>query len=122
MERFDAYFARDTIMDYKMQILGFQLSNKEPGISYNTIGVNGAGLYTYLGNKYFEEKISTDPSLSLAHVLRCPKAFDINSIGIRLNGGKLAFLETNKKFHFITVNRQGNILKITFIDKFPKYE
>jgi lysophospholipase L1-like esterase len=61
MERFDAFFSRDTIMDYKMHILGFQLSNKEPGISYNTIGVNGAGLYTYLDNKYFEEQLKEYP-------------------------------------------------------------
>jgi lysophospholipase L1-like esterase len=61
MEDFDLYMARDTAMNYKLRILGFQLSNKEPGISYNTIGVNGAGLYTYLGNKYFEEQLNEFP-------------------------------------------------------------
>lgn len=58
---FDATFARDTAMNYNLRILGFQLSNKEPGISYTTIGVNGAGLYTYLGNKYFEEQLREFP-------------------------------------------------------------
>ncbi len=58
---FSANFSRDTIAPYTMRILGFQLSNKEPGISYNTIGVNGAGLYTYLGNKYFEEQLKEFP-------------------------------------------------------------
>jgi lysophospholipase L1-like esterase len=61
LDSFDAYFSRDSIMDYKLRILGFQLSNKEPGISYNSIGVNGAGLYTYLGNKYFEEQLKEFP-------------------------------------------------------------
>jgi len=61
LESFHAYFSRDSIMEYNMRILGFQLSNKEPGISYNTIGVNGAGLYTYLGNKYFEEQLKEFP-------------------------------------------------------------
>lgn len=61
MQEFDAFFARDTVMDYKLRILGFQLSNKEPGISYTTIGVNGAGLYTYLGNTYFEEQLKQFP-------------------------------------------------------------
>lgn len=61
LESFYAHFVRDTAMQYKMRILGFQLSNKQPGISYTTIGVNGAGLYTYLGNKYFEEQLKEFP-------------------------------------------------------------
>lgn len=61
LESFEVFFSRDTVMDYKLRILGFQLSNKEPGISYTTIGVNGAGLYTYLGNKYFEEQLKEFP-------------------------------------------------------------
>lgn len=61
MHSFDLYMARDSIMDYKLRILGFQLSNKQPGISYTTIGVNGAGLYTYLANKYFEEQLKEFP-------------------------------------------------------------
>jgi lysophospholipase L1-like esterase len=61
LDNFDATFWKDTLMDYKLRILGFQLSNKEPGISYNSIGVNGAGLYTYLGNKYFEEQLKEYP-------------------------------------------------------------
>lgn len=61
MERFDLFFARDTVMDYTLRIFGFQLSNKEPGISYNTIGVNGASLPTYLKNKYFEEQLKEFP-------------------------------------------------------------
>ena len=61
LQTFDATFSRDSIMDFTMRILGFQLSNKRPGISYNTIGVNGAGLYTYLGNKDFEEQLKEFP-------------------------------------------------------------
>lgn len=61
LESFEVYFSRDTIAAYTLQILGFQLSNKEPGISYNTIGVNGAGLYTYLDNRFFEEQLTQFP-------------------------------------------------------------
>ncbi|MCE3296847.1 MAG: hypothetical protein K0R65_2561 [Crocinitomicaceae bacterium] len=61
LESFNLFMSRDTAMQYKMQIYGFQLSNKEPGISYNTIGVNGAGLYTYLDNVYFEEQLRQFP-------------------------------------------------------------
>jgi lysophospholipase L1-like esterase len=61
LDRFDLFFARDTVMNYKLRILGFQLSNKEPGISYTTIGVNGASLPTYLKNKYFEEQLKEFP-------------------------------------------------------------
>ena len=39
-----------------LQLDGFQFMNNDPGISYTSIGVNGAGLYTYLENKNFEEQ------------------------------------------------------------------
>jgi lysophospholipase L1-like esterase len=61
MDNFDVYFSRETKEDYNLRILGFQLMNKDPGISYNTIGVNGAALYTYLKNKYFEEQLKEFP-------------------------------------------------------------
>jgi len=35
--------------------------NGKPGISYTTIGVNGAGLYTYLDNVNFEEQLKLYP-------------------------------------------------------------
>lgn len=61
MDQFELYFARDTAMAYQLQLYGFQLSNKEPGISYTTIGVNGASLPTYLKNKNFEEQLKELP-------------------------------------------------------------
>lgn len=61
LQDFDLYFMRDTSSAYKLRIGGFQLSNKKPGISYNAIGVNGAGLYTYLANKDFEEQLKQFP-------------------------------------------------------------
>lgn len=61
MDHFDLFMSRDTIMPYKVQLFGFQLSNKEPGISYTTIGVNGASLSTYLKNKNFEEQLKEFP-------------------------------------------------------------
>lgn len=42
-------------------IYGFELLNDRPGISYTSIGVNGAGLYTYLDNVYFEEQLKQYP-------------------------------------------------------------
>jgi lysophospholipase L1-like esterase len=61
LERFDLSLSRDTSINYNLRIFGFQLSNKEPGISYTTIGVNGASLPTYLKNKYFQEQLSQFP-------------------------------------------------------------
>lgn len=61
MQSFDLTFTRDTLMNYNLRLLGFQLSNKEPGISYTTIGVNGASLPTYLKNTYFEEQLKEFP-------------------------------------------------------------
>ncbi|MFN5417239.1 MAG: GDSL-type esterase/lipase family protein [Flavobacteriia bacterium] len=61
LESFELYMSRDTVMDYKLRIHGFQLSNKEPGISYTSIGVNGASLPTYLKNKNFLEQLKEFP-------------------------------------------------------------
>jgi lysophospholipase L1-like esterase len=45
----------------ELEIYGFILMNDLPGISYNTIGINGAGLYTYLANVRFEDQLKTYP-------------------------------------------------------------
>lgn len=50
-----------TIHHEPLYIYGFQLLNNRPGISYTSIGVNGAGLYTYLDNVYFEEQLKQYP-------------------------------------------------------------
>lgn len=44
-----------------LYIYGFQLLNDEPGITYNTIGVNGAGLYNYLDNVNYAEQLNVTP-------------------------------------------------------------
>lgn len=56
---FDLQFARKTSVPYDLEIYGFQLMNDDPGISYTAIGINGAGLYTYLDCERFEEQIKT---------------------------------------------------------------
>lgn len=45
----------------ELEIYGFVLMNDQPGISYSSIGINGAGLYTYLDNARFEEQLKTYP-------------------------------------------------------------
>ena len=44
-----------------LEIYGFTLMNDLPGISYTAIGINGAGLYTYLANVRFEAQMKTYP-------------------------------------------------------------
>ncbi|PWH85551.1 GDSL-type esterase/lipase family protein [Brumimicrobium oceani] len=51
----------DSIQSKTLFIYGFQLMNKHPGISYTAIGINGAGLYTYLDNENFTEQLSQSP-------------------------------------------------------------
>lgn len=53
----------DTIKVYTpylapLYIYGIQLSNRKPGISYTSIGVNGAGLYSYRDNENFQEQLA----------------------------------------------------------------
>ena len=45
----------------ELEIYGFILMNDLPGVSYTAIGINGAGLYTYLANVRFEEQLKTYP-------------------------------------------------------------
>ncbi|MDX2359713.1 MAG: GDSL-type esterase/lipase family protein [Crocinitomicaceae bacterium] len=45
----------------ELEIHGFLMMNDEPGISYTSIGINGAGLYTYLANIRFEAQLASYP-------------------------------------------------------------
>ncbi len=58
---FDLKFARNTSEERSLEIYGFQLLTNKPGISYTAIGINGAGLYTYLDCKNFEEQLKVSP-------------------------------------------------------------
>lgn len=44
-----------------LYIYGLHLMNKRPGISYTSIGVNGAGLYTYMDNVNYGEQLNEFP-------------------------------------------------------------
>ena len=58
---FHLTLSKTTSDTFKFKLLGFQLSNNLPGISYNTIGVNGASLPTHLANKFFREQLNELP-------------------------------------------------------------
>ncbi|MFA5574855.1 MAG: GDSL-type esterase/lipase family protein [Brumimicrobium sp.] len=51
----------DSTQTKTLKIYGFQLMNNRPGISYTSIGVNGAGLYTYRDNENFTEQLGQSP-------------------------------------------------------------
>ncbi|MEZ4889140.1 MAG: GDSL-type esterase/lipase family protein [Crocinitomicaceae bacterium] len=57
----NVYFSRTVSQRIELELYGFQLLNEDPGISYNTIGINGAGLYSYLDCNRFEEQLKTYP-------------------------------------------------------------
>lgn len=61
IEKLDVQFARTTAERLELEIYGFQFMNESPGISYTSIGINGAGLYTYLANTNFEEQLKQYP-------------------------------------------------------------
>lgn len=58
---FDVEFQRKSKEAPELEIYGFILMNDLPGFSYSSIGINGAGLYTYLDNIRFEEQLKTYP-------------------------------------------------------------
>jgi lysophospholipase L1-like esterase len=57
----DLQFVRNSILPNVLEIYGFELLNELPGITYNAIGINGAGLYTYLGNEHFLRDLKIHP-------------------------------------------------------------
>ena len=61
VDTFDLQFIRTSTKPFNLQVHAFQLSNAHPGVSYTAIGINGAGLYTYLANKNFEEQLKESP-------------------------------------------------------------
>lgn len=52
---------KETAVTQTLFIYGIQLMNNRPGFSYTSIGVNGAGLYTYHDNENFLEQLSQTP-------------------------------------------------------------
>lgn len=61
VDTFNLQFTRNAPGPYGLQLHAIQLSNAHPGISYTAIGINGAGLYTYLANRNFEEQLKESP-------------------------------------------------------------
>ena len=57
----DMQFIRSTKKPFRLDLYGFELLNDLPGISYNSIGINGAGLYTYLDNEHFLRDLKLSP-------------------------------------------------------------
>ncbi len=61
IDSIDVQFQRLGAEAPELEIYGFTIMNNEPGISYTSIGINGAGLYTYLDNIRFEEQLKSYP-------------------------------------------------------------
>jgi lysophospholipase L1-like esterase len=61
IDSFDLQISRLITEPTYFQLSGFQLLNQKPGISYNSIGINGAGLYSYLDCLNFKEQLKLLP-------------------------------------------------------------
>ena len=61
MDSLDIQFIRTCNIATSLEIYGFEFLNDLPGITYNAIGINGAGLYTYLGNEHFLRDLKIHP-------------------------------------------------------------
>ena len=61
MDSLDIQFIRTCNIATALEIYGFEFLNDLPGITYNAIGINGAGLYTYLGNDHFLRDLKIHP-------------------------------------------------------------
>jgi lysophospholipase L1-like esterase len=61
IDSLDLQFVKNVSDPYTLEIYGFEFLNELPGITYNAIGINGAGLYTYLGNEHFLRDLKVHP-------------------------------------------------------------
>ncbi len=61
IDSLDLQFVKSRESTALLEIYGFELLNELPGITYNAIGINGAGLYTYLGNEHFLRDLKIHP-------------------------------------------------------------
>src|SRR5690606_29359029 len=61
LDSLDIQFSRKIEGYTELEIYGFIFMNDNPGVSYNSIGINGAGLYSYLACARFEEQLKTYP-------------------------------------------------------------
>lgn len=61
IDSLDLQFIKNISEAFTLEIFGFELMNELPGITYNAIGINGAGLYTYLGNDHFLRDLKIHP-------------------------------------------------------------
>ena len=57
LDSFDLDITKMTTEPFELKISGIQLTNQQPGISYTSIGLNGAALFTYLECGNFEEQL-----------------------------------------------------------------
>jgi len=61
IDTFRLEFIKKYVSVPELEIYGFLMMNDNPGFSYTAIGINGAGLYTYLGNVRFEAQMKAYP-------------------------------------------------------------
>lgn len=68
------------------------------------------------------DTITTDNSTSLARDILLSDYRQIMNVGIRVNDGKLVYVETNKKLYFIGVRyEQRRKIRVLFYDSPPQY-
>jgi len=57
VDSFDLQLTKTIESTFELKISGIQLTNQQPGVSYTSIGLNGAALFTYLECGNFEEQL-----------------------------------------------------------------
>lgn len=61
LDSMDLLFTKNISAPHELELFGFEFLNDLPGISYSSIGVNGASLPTYLANKNFTRDLILSP-------------------------------------------------------------
>lgn len=71
---------------------------------------------------YKTDTITTDNSTSLARDILLSDCRQIENVGVRVNDGKLVYIETNKKLYFIGVRYENRRkIRVLFYDSLPEY-
>jgi len=77
----------------------------------------------YVNNKKYDISVlTTDQRDGMAGDLKLPKYTDIENIGIRINNGKLIFIEPEKKQYSILFIFESKKATVKFYRKLPGYD
>ncbi len=116
------------LYDIEIDYLSTPIEDNRP-LPHDSILICFAGNYcndtvdVFVNNKLYNTSIrTTDERDGIAGDLLLPNYMDIKNFGIRINNGKLIYLEPEKKHYNILLIYESNKATVRFYRKLPGFE